>query len=175
MIVVCLINTYFLYEAGIVMTFGATIWEQELKFNLTYTLSWIFLAVYVADIFITLNTGYYMDGILILDRKRIISRYIKTLFLIDIPVILIIFFSITIKSFGINYAKFYILLKMIQMNRIDYVIQRKLQIYRTTKAIYLILRILWIVMWISNIMGLIFYVIDYYILVNGIYASECCL
>ena len=114
-----------------------------------------------------------MDGILILDRKRIISRYIKTLFLIDIPVILIIFFCITIKSFGINYAKFYILLKMIQMNRIDYVIQRKLQIYRTTKAIYLILRILWIVMWISNVMGLIFYVIDYYILVNGIYEPEC--
>ena len=110
-----------------------------------------------------------MDGILILDRKRIISRYVKTLFFIDIPVILIIFFSITIKAFGINYAKFYVLTKLIQMNRVDYIIQRKLQIYRTLKAIYLILRILWIVMWISNIMGLIFYAMDYYILINGIY------
>lgn len=155
------------------MTFGATLWGEEMQFTLTYTLSWIFLGVYVADIIITLNMGYYVDGILILDRKRIISRYAKTFFFIDIPVILIIFFSITIKAFRINYAKFYLLLKLIQLNNIDYIIQRKLQIYRTLKAIYLILRILWIVMWISNIMGLIFYVMDYYILMNGIYASEC--
>lgn len=114
-----------------------------------------------------------MDGILILDRKRILSRYIKYLLIIDIPCIVIIFLTLTAKNFGINYAKFYFLTKLIEMNSLDYVIQRKLQIHRYLKAIYLILRILWIVMWISNVIGLIFYLMDYYILNNGIYPPDC--
>ena len=65
------------------------------------------------------------------------------------------------------------LTKLIEMNSLDYVIQRKLQIYRYLKAVYLIMRILWIVMWISNVMGLIFYVMDYSILINGIYEPSC--
>lgn len=40
--------------------------------------------VFMADIFITFNTGFYKKGYLVMKRKEIIKNYIKTWFVLDV-------------------------------------------------------------------------------------------
>ena len=167
------VNTYYFYEATIILTFGNSVWNGQMHLKGTVAINWIFLIVYLCDMVINLNSGYYVDGILILDRKRILSRYIKSLMIVDLLAILVIFLTLVMSSFEVSYAKMFLLIKLFGMKSLDYIIQRKLQIHRYWKAAYLICRILWIVMLISNFIGLIFYSIDYYILTNGIYQPDC--
>jgi hypothetical protein len=41
-------------------------------------------AVFMADIFVAFNTGFYKKGYLVMKRKEIIKNYLKTWFLLDL-------------------------------------------------------------------------------------------
>jgi hypothetical protein len=120
-----------------------------------------------------LNKGYFTEGVLVMDRKRILTNYLKNHFLIDIPTILILFLCVVTQAYSLNYAKLYMILKLYSLNCIDRIYQRKLQTKRLRKTIYIIARLLVIVMLLSHIMGLIFYALDNYLYTNGIYAPQC--
>lgn len=140
----------------------------------TYLWNWFALIVFIVDIFLMLNKGYFSEGILIMDRKRILSNYLKYHFLIDSLTVLILFLCLVTKSYALNWAKLWLILKLYSLSKIDQIYQRKLQVHRLRKTIYVIARLLLIVLLLSHVMGLFFYSLDYYIYINGIYAPQYC-
>jgi hypothetical protein len=108
-----------------------------------------------------------------MDRKRILSNYIKYHFLADFIFMIILLICITSHSYYWNYAKLFIIFKLRSISKIDQIYQRSLQTHRFKKTVYIIIRILIIDLSICNIIGLIFYAIDHYILTNGIFAPDC--
>lgn len=135
--------------------------------------NYLALVILCGDVYLMLNKGYYTEGILIMDRKRILTNFLKRHFLIDIPSIIILFLCIVTQNYGLNYAKIYLVLKLYTLNKIDQIYQRKLQTKRLRKTVYVITRLLLIVLLLSHVMGLIFYAMDYYFLTSGIFAPEC--
>jgi hypothetical protein len=140
----------------------------------TYLFSWFAIIVMCVDMFLMLNKGYFSEGILIMDRKRILSNYLKYHFIIDFLTILILFLCLVTQSYGLNWAKLWMVAKLYSLSKIDKIYQRKLQVHRVRKTIYVITRLLLIVLLLSHVMGLFFYALDYYIYINGIYAPQFC-
>ena len=59
-----------------------------------------------------------------MDRKRILTNFLKHHFLIDIPTIIIVFLCLVTQSYGLNYAKLFMILKINTLNAIDKIYQR---------------------------------------------------
>lgn len=167
--VIVFVIIYYYVEMGLVLTYGEQVWQAELSSPLFTTFGGLTVIILCADIYLMLNKGYFTEGILIMDRKRILTNFLKRHFLIDVPSIIIVFLCLVTQSYGLNYAKLYLILKLNTLNRIDQIYQRKLQTQRLRKTVYIIVRLLLIVLLLSHVMGLIFYAMDYYILTNGIF------
>lgn len=168
--VIVLVVVYYYIEMGLVLTYGEQVWQAELSSVPAVVFDYLTVVILCVDVYLMLNKGYFTEGILIMDRKRILTNFLKRHFIIDIPSIFIVFLCIVTQNYWINYAKIYLVLKLYTLNQIDKIYQRKLQTKRLRKTIYVIARLLLIVLLLSHVMGLIFYAIDYYILTNGIFA-----
>ncbi len=79
------------------------------------------IAVSLLDIFISVNTGFYIKGQIVMDRQEVLQNYFNNYFLIDllslIPMIVTIFVN--------NYAlKFLTLLYYIKMKSFSKIIKK---------------------------------------------------
>lgn len=116
--------------------------------------------------------GYYEQGILVLDQKEIIKN-------IGVFNLINMVYSATIVSLGfytqvffINYLKLGFLLRLTTLRRIDKNIQKHLLRSRNLCTIYLIARLFLILVFISHVMGLLFYVLDRYLLLSNYFGDE---
>lgn len=121
------------------------------------------IAIFFIDIVICLNCGYLYRGMIIMDHKRITSNYLRKHALIDIISLIIVIICPTIKNYKLNYLKFWLLLKVIRLFQMDDFYLRKLNIYRKSKAIYVVFKLMVIIYLLSHMVGLIFYAIDNYL------------
>jgi len=168
--VIVLVIIYYYVEMGLVLTYGQQVWQAEMSSVGLVIFDYLTVVVFCADVYLMLNKGYFTEGILIMDRKRILTNFLKRHFIIDIPTIIIVFLCVATQNYGINYAKLFLILKLNTLGCIDRIYQRKLQTKRVRKTVYVVARLLLIVLLIAHVMGLIFYAIDDYILTNGIFA-----
>lgn len=131
-------------------------------------MNYIILALWIGELIIAPNRGYFSEGIMIMDRKRILANYIKWYLVVDIfcPIILII--CITSQNYYTNWMKLFFIFKLISLDSFDKIYQRILNVRRNAKAVYIIVRILSFIVALCHIIGIIFYSIDLYILNNNI-------
>lgn len=93
------------------------------------------------------------------------SDVIAAIILITVP---------TSHSYYLNYAKLFLVFKLLRLSEIDDFFMRKLYIDRVLKTIYVIFKLIVIVFLLSHIVGLVFYALDYYFLTTGYYAPDFC-
>jgi hypothetical protein len=131
-------------------------------------MNYIIFALWIGELIIAPNRGYFSEGIMIMDRKRILANYIKWYLVVDIfcPIILII--CITSQNYYTNWMKLFFIFKLISLDSFDKIYQRILNVRRNAKAVYIIVRILSFIVALCHIIGIIFYSIDLYILNNNI-------
>jgi hypothetical protein len=97
----------------------------------------------------------------------------RTYAVIDIISLLIIIICPVSRSFSLNFAKLWLILKVGRLFQIDDFYLRKLNIHRKSKAVYVIFKLMVIIFLLSHLVGLIFYAIDNYLCSSGMYEDQC--
>ena len=158
---------------GLVLTYGPQVWTDELSSPAYVTLDVITIIILALDILVCLNCGYLYRGMVIMDYKRITSRYMRTFSIIDILSLLIVIACPLSRSYYLNFAKLWLVLKVTRLFQIDDFYLRKLNIHRKSKAVYVIFKLMIIIFLLSHLVGLIFYAMDNYLCSSGYYQDEC--
>lgn len=118
------------------------------------------ILVFVVDIGIQLKTGYIYRGIIILDRRRVVNRYVRSYLLVDVILIVIIIAAMVSEDRVINIAKLIIIAKFIRMFQIDELYMRRLSTAVNTKILYVVSKQLVTLFILAHTIGLFFYGID---------------
>jgi len=151
---------YYFIEATLMATYGPVAWHDEKNNGGAMFLNVFFIIVYGVDIFIQFSTGYLYRGMIIMDRERVVGRYLHSLFIPDIILFLILIISIASGWFNINYAKLLVFYKFARMFQLDEFILRRLSVHRFRKTLYVIGKQMITIFVLSHIIGLIFYLMD---------------
>lgn len=130
------------------------------------------IIVLTLDIGATFNTGYYNNGILIMDKSRIARKYVRLGLWVDIFTILVTILSLTNISYNVNYLKLAYLWKIMKIQNADNLISKRLQLFRITRCLYIITKVVWVLVLLSHVLGIIFYLIDLNLL-NKDYDPSC--
>lgn len=104
-----------------------------------------------------------------MDYKRITSRYMRTFAVIDLVSLVIVIACPVTRSYYLNFAKLWLVLKVTRLFQIDDFYLRRLNIHRRSKAVYVIFKLMVIIFLLSHLVGLIFYAMDDYLCSSGYY------
>jgi fumarate reductase subunit C len=85
---ISIIFTYFV--TGIALVYGLEAWQDLTTNPLIIALNLICIVVFAADIFVQLNTGFLFRGMIILDKERALSRYLRSYFVTDVFLVAIL-------------------------------------------------------------------------------------
>lgn len=148
------------------------VWQAELNAWWSYLFNFFAFLVLIADIVVSLNRGYYNQGILVLDRKKIYHHYLRYHSWIDILGLIVVMMCFFSGNFTLNYFKVLFLLKLYNLYLIDVTFQRVLQFHRTRSTIYLVSRLVLLMVMSCHYLGGIFYAIDYYVYSTNYYGPN---
>jgi len=109
---------------------------------------------------VQLNTGYLNRGVIVMEKKRAISRYLHYYFLFDLILVIFIAVALISQYFYLNYFKLMVVFKFVRMFEIDDIFMRKLAIHLNGKVTYVIIKQIITIFNLSHTIGLIFYLID---------------
>jgi hypothetical protein len=171
-VVVVFVILYYFFEVGLVIFFGSVVWEEELNAWWSYLFNFFAILVLILDIFVSLNRGFYRQGILILDRKEIYRHYLRTHCIIDLTGLIVVMMCFFSGSYVLNYIKILFLLKLFNLYLIDQTLQRVLQFHRTRSTAYLVTRLIMIMVMGCHYLGGIFYAIDLYVYNTNYYGPN---
>ncbi len=115
----------------------------------------------IVDIGVQLATGFIFRGMVILNKERVIRRYIYRYLVMD--VILIVCMSVTMFGDFLMYKilKSVVIVKFLRMFEIDVLYLRKISTKFTLKIFYVIFKQVVTIFIIAHTIGIIFYAMDY--------------
>jgi hypothetical protein len=151
--------TYFVTGVGIV--YGKEAWLDILAHPFTFGMNAFCIVVMIGDIGVQLVTGFIFRGMVILNKERVIRRYIYRYLVIDI--ILIVCMSVTMFGDFLTYKilKSVVVFKFLRMFEIDVLYLRKISTKFSIKILYVVFKQVVTIFVIAHTMGIIFYAIDY--------------
>ncbi|CAK73187.1 unnamed protein product (macronuclear) [Paramecium tetraurelia] len=97
----------------------------------------------IFEIIIKFNTCIYSKGVLIKNRKRLIKRYLKREFLIDMLLIIPFFIGRQLDFF---YLDLVILLKMIQISKLTYSLFNRLELTKLQTTIFELVKLIFFIL-----------------------------
>lgn len=107
------------------------------------------------------NTGYLFRGVIITDKSRVVSTYLRSLFIPDLLILIILIITILSSDIYINILKILIVTKFIRMLDFDELYLRKISTQKMLKVYYVISKQFITIFILSHTIGLFFYAIDY--------------
>ena len=157
---------------GIILTYGEVAWYDELHSPPFIFIDAFTVLIFILDIPISLNSGFLNRGLIVTDRKRIVARYLRQGLIIDVVTVLILIISPASGALWTNWLKLWLILKLIRLSEIDDFYMRKFNIYRKSKAVYVIFKQIILIFVLSHVVGLIFYAMDYQFYITGYYPPD---
>lgn len=155
---------FYYAETTIVLIYGTPAWQEDQKDAAIIVLNVIFMLIFIADIYVQLNTGYITNSAVILDRRRVRQRYTHYYIYMDILQIVIFFCAIVSRNYNLMYAKLVIVLKFLRMFEMDGIIERKFTTDITLKTVYVISKQIVTIFILAHTIGILFYLYDYNLL-----------
>lgn len=152
---------YSYVEMGVVLTYGDAAWTSINRSNSTMSIHLIGTIIFGIDVYVQLNTGYIFRGVIITERARVVSQYLRTYFLPDIIFILLMILSILTPNKAVAVLKIIVVVKLMRMLDMDELYMRRLATSTTWKVIYVISKQMITIFLLSHTIGLFFYAIDY--------------
>ena len=128
---------------------------------ISISLSAYCLVIFALDMLVQFNTGYLFRGVIITDKSRVVSNYLRSLFISDLLLIIILFITILSSDIYINIVKILVVTKFIRMLDFDELYVRKISANKMLKVYYVISKQFITIFILSHTIGLFFYVIDY--------------
>lgn len=171
-VVVAGVILYYFFEIGLVLFFGEVVWQAELDAWWSYLFNFFAMLVLIVDVFVTLNKGFYRQGVLVFNRKEIYRHYLRQHLAIDMLALIVVMMSFFSGAFLVNYIKILFLLKLYNFHVIDVSFQRVLQFHRTRSTVYMVSRLIVIMIMLCHYLGGIFYAIDLFVYNNNFYGPN---
>ena len=137
-----------------------------LKFSFDFTLSltenpliYIFfeifpISIFLIDILITLNSGFYYKGDLIEDKLKILDNYYKNNFLIDLISLTPFFISI---RFDQKYIEILFFIRILKIQKLIIKIEENLNFSEKLKGIFDLIKLMFFVTYLAHFFGCIYY------------------
>ena len=142
--------------------------EAELQSPAWLLVGCIFLIILLIDIFVQFRVGFLSKGIIVKNKERVTARYVNYPIIIDISVLLILFLALATQLYAINYVKIVVILKFIRMFEMDRYVMRMLLVEYTLKVVYVILKQVVVIIVISHVIGIFYYMLDSYLLTTDV-------
>lgn len=108
-----------------------------------------------------------------MERNRIVKYYMRGPFFIDVVYIIFIILCLATQNYYLNYSKLLWFFKLARLSEIDDYFLRRFNVKRIKKTFYTIFKQMVIILLCSHVIGVIFYIIDYYIYTQGIFQPSC--
>lgn len=112
--------------------------------------------------FIRFNLSYYKLGKLVDSRAKIFDKYIKFKFWIDLVTTIVLLVYISGGDPNLIYLKLVFYLKIISLSSIDREILQYLIVYRISKGLYKLFRIVILIWFITIWVSSVYFAMDYY-------------
>ncbi|CAK93850.1 unnamed protein product (macronuclear) [Paramecium tetraurelia] len=163
---ICFIVIIYFYLIPVFMFFGYEIISDNLRIENIAVFLYIMMFFLIFDIFITLNTGYYDKGQMVLDKHSIFVRYVTQEFLFDIIAIVSLILQV---SFRDHYAfliwvPYFFYFKYYYVTLVDSQVEQLLQVQRKLRAFYQILKLILTIFFLVNLFACLFYAAgDYWV------------
>lgn len=152
---------YSYVEMGVILTYGEAAWTGINRSHSTMGIHLMATVIFAIDVYVQLNTGYIFRGVIITERARVVSQYLRTYFLPDIIFILLMILSILTPNLAVAVLKIIVVAKLMRMLDMDEFYMRRLATSANWKVIYVISKQMITIFLLSHTVGLFFYVIDY--------------
>lgn len=146
---------------GLILTYWEEAWVDLNSNPIAISLSAYCLLVFAADMLVQFNTGYLFRGVIITDKSRVVSNYLRSVFIPDLLLIIILIITILSSDIYINIVKILVVTKFIRMLDIDELYLRKISTRKMLKVYYVISKQFITIFILSHTIGLFFYAIDY--------------
>jgi hypothetical protein len=146
---------------GMVLTYGEAAWTDIHRVPVSIAFNLISLLVFIGDILVQINTGYIFRGVIVTDKTRVVGQYLRTYFIPDVLLAIIMLASIISNSLYLNIAKIIVVVKIMRMFDIDELYMRKISTNANLKIAYVIGKQFITIFILSHTIGLFFYAIDY--------------
>lgn len=159
LVFVSIIIIYF--TTGMSFIYGLEAWNDLQTNPFTIALNIICIIVFMGDVYVQLNAGFLYRGMIIMEKERSVSRYLRYFFIIDIVLVVVLIISMVSDDFYMNFLKIIIALKFIRMFEIDGLFIRKLSTSPNYKVLYVIGKQLVTIFVFAHTIGTIYYAIDY--------------
>ncbi|CAD8151888.1 unnamed protein product [Paramecium octaurelia] len=102
---------------------------------------------FILEIIIKFNTCIYSKGVLIKNRKRLIKRYLKREFLIDMLLIIPFFIGRQLDFF---YLDLVILLKMFQISKLTYSLFNRLELTQLQTTLFELIKLIFFILFCAH-------------------------
>jgi hypothetical protein len=121
------------------------------------------IIVFVLDSVLQFNVGYISRGAVIVDRMRVVERYLHYYFYVDIVIVTILFVTLVSQNYYLNYVKLIVIFKFLRMLEMDELVMRKLSMSTrlAARTIYIVGKQFLTIFVLSHTVGVIFYIIDF--------------
>lgn len=154
-----------------ILGFGRIVWD-DISTKLV-PLTVFFYIIMIGDIFLTPLKMKYREGLLIKDRKILLSEYLEFNFWIDAMALFSVVFPLILRQYyAANLIKILFYPKIIILNQLDMRIVKVLVFNVKAKTFYLIGRLVVFMIMISHYIGIGFYMVGYYVYSTNYYGPN---
>ena len=146
----------------IMIVYGQVAWASELSSLPMLIINVIALLIFAVDIAVQLNAGYISRGAVILERRKVVSRYLHYYFYADIAIIVIELAALVSQNYYVNFAKLVVVWKFARLFEMDELVMRKLSLSTRLGALtsYVVLKQFLTIFMLSHTIGVGFYLVD---------------
>jgi hypothetical protein len=124
----------------------------------------VYLLVFAGDIYVQLVVGYVTNSAIILNRRRVVTRYTHYYIYFDLLLILILTGTLATMNYNANWGKILIMYKFLRMFELDQLILRRLSIHKRARLFYEISKQFVTLFVLAQLWGIFFFLIDNYML-----------
>lgn len=121
------------------------------------------IIIFILDIVLQFNAGYISRGAVIVDRIRVVDRYLHYFFYFDVVIVVILFVALVSQNYYLNFVKLILIFKFLRMLQMDELVMRKLSMSTrlAARTIYIVGKQILTIFVLSHTIGVIFYIIDF--------------
>jgi len=153
---------YIFFFSSLVIGFGLLSLQYDFQNDALFSLVVVSLFILLADVFIKFKSGFIFRGMIVTQRARVYSTYLRSMFFFDVVLIILVIALCASQNYYISYPIFlFSVTKFVRMFEMDEFFLRRLSVNRAAKTLYVIGKQFITIFVLSHIISIPFYLMDY--------------
>lgn len=161
---------FYLFETGMLVGWGDTYWQDELRYF--YYGNIFFILFFLADMMICPLKAYYQNGILVQNRVSIFKRYYRLYLWFDLLAFLGVLIPYVALDAASNYFKILFAFKLVTAYDLDKYLMLLVRNRFRKSHLYAMARIIFFMILWSHWLGVGFFALDYMVYASNYYGPN---